>query len=156
MLDRLLDDVFSRFDNGSRSDAKVVDEFIRFAAMGNGPHRQLMDSDAFRADRVEHGIAQAAVRIVVLNGKNPALGGPGAFEYRRPVDGNDAVEIDHTYSNARCLQLVISLERLVECNSSRDDRKGIGCTLAQDFGAADLEPLFRSIEHRRFWPPCSK
>src|SRR5215467_12641557 len=107
----LLDDVFSRFDNGSSSDAIVIDEFFRLSAVRDGSHRKLMHADPFSSDSIEHGIAQPTMCIVVFNRKNPVLCIPSAFQQSGSVDGNDAVEIDDACGNAGRLQLIIGFER---------------------------------------------
>src|SRR5215831_5333013 len=150
-LVRLLDDVFSRFDNGSRSDAIVVNEFVRFSAMGNRPHCQLMNLDAFRTDRIEDSIAESPMCIVVFNRKDPVFGTPGALQQRGAIDGNDAVEIDHPYRDPCRFQMIVGFEGFEECDACRDDGQSIGGALSQDLGSTDLESLVRSIEYGRFW-----
>ena len=72
MRDGLFCDLFSCFDNRSRSDAKVVDEFVRLPAVWDRANRKLMHLDTFGSDRAEHRISEATVRIMIFNGEDDA------------------------------------------------------------------------------------
>ena len=68
------------------------------------------------------------------------------FRIEEELAAAEANTKERFHSDAGRFQLIICLKRLEESDSCRDDRKGIGCTLAQDFGTADLEPLFRQSD----------
>jgi hypothetical protein len=57
MQEGLFRDSFGCFDNRSRSDAKVVDEFVQLAAVWDRANRKLMHLDTFGSDRAEHRIS---------------------------------------------------------------------------------------------------
>ena len=76
----LLYDLFRCFDNRSRSDAEVVDKFVRLAAVWDRTNRKLMHLDALGSDRAEHRISEATVRIMIFDGEEPPLCGPGAVQ----------------------------------------------------------------------------
>ena len=58
----------------------MVDELVRFAAVRDGPHGELMDSDAFGSDGVEHGIAQPAVCIMIFDRQQSSMRCRRAFQ----------------------------------------------------------------------------
>lgn len=94
MQEGLFRDSFGCFDNRSGPDAEVVDEFVRLPAVRDRANGELMYFDAFGPDRTEHRIAEATMRIMILDGKEPPLRSPGTVQERRAVDGNNAIEID--------------------------------------------------------------
>jgi hypothetical protein len=48
--------------------------------MRDGAHGELMDADAFGSDRVEHGVANSAVCIMILDREEAPLGCGSAFQ----------------------------------------------------------------------------
>ena len=94
MQEGLFRDSFGCFDNRSGPDAEVVDEFVRLPAVRDRANGELMHLDAFGPDRTEHRIAEATMRIMILDGEEPALRSPGTVQERRAVDRNDTIEID--------------------------------------------------------------
>ena len=79
MQEGLFRDSFGCFDNRSRSDAKVVDEFVRLAAVRDRANRKLMYFNTFWSDRAEHRITKATMRIMIFNGKDAPLSGSGTI-----------------------------------------------------------------------------
>ena len=100
MLEGLFCDLFGCFDNRSCSDAKVVDEFVRLPAVWNRANGELMHLDAFGSDRAEDCIPEPAVRIMIFNGEDAPLRGPGTVQQRGAIDGDDAIEIDDPHGDA--------------------------------------------------------
>ena len=107
MQEGLFRDSFGCFDNRSRSDAKVVDEFVRLAAVWDRANRKLMNLDAFGSDRAEHRISKSTVRIMIFDGEEPPLRGPGTVQQRRAVDGGDTLEINDPHGDAGSFQSVV-------------------------------------------------
>ena len=66
-LKRLLEDLLGCFDNGTRSDAKMIDEFAGLAVAGDYPNRQLVHRHSVCAQRPEDGIAEFAVDLVIFD-----------------------------------------------------------------------------------------
>ncbi len=124
-MDGLLDDLLGRFDNRSCSDAKVIHEFVRLPAVGNGPNREFVDLHAFRSDRIKDGVAQPSVSVMILYGEEATFGRSGTVEQSRAVDWRDAVKIDHPYGNSRRLELIVCLERFEKCHARCDDREDV-------------------------------
>ena len=100
MQEGLFRDSFGCFDNRSCSNAKVVDEFVRFPAVWDRANRKLMHLDAFRPNRAEHCISETAVRIVIFNGEDAPLRGPGTVQQRDTVYGNNAIEVNDPHGDA--------------------------------------------------------
>jgi len=90
----LLYDLFNCFDNRPRSDAKVVDEFVRLPAMWDRANCKLMHLNAFWSDRAEHCISETAVRIVIFNREDAPLCGPGTIQQRDAIYGDNAIEVN--------------------------------------------------------------
>ena len=133
MREGLFCDLFGCFDNRSCSDAKVIDEFVRFSAVWDCANGKLMHLDALGSDRAKHSIPKTAVRIVIFNGEDAPLCGSGAVQQRGAVDRDDTVEIDDPHGDTGCFQYVIGLQGLEERDASRNNRKDIRCALANDF-----------------------
>ena len=125
--------LFGCFDNRSCSDAKVVDEFVWLPAVWDRANGELMHLDAFRSDRAEDGVPKAAVRIMIFNGEDAPLRGPGAVQQRGAVDGDDAIEIDDPHGDAGSFQCIIGLQGFEERDAGCDDREDIRRALANDF-----------------------
>ncbi len=109
MREGLFCDLFGCFDNRPCSNAKVVNEFVRLPAMWDRANGELMHLDAFGSDRTEHSIPEAAVRIMIFNGEDAPLRGPGAVQQRGAVNGDDAIEIDDPHGDAGSFQCVVRL-----------------------------------------------
>ena len=107
MQEGLFRDSFGCFDNRSGPDAEVVDEFVRLPAVRDRANGELMHLDAFGPDRTEHRIAEATMRIMILDGKEPPLRGPGTVQQRRAVDGDDTIEIHNPHEDAGTFQRVV-------------------------------------------------
>ena len=131
MREGLFCDLLRCFDNRSRSDAKVVDEFVRLAAVRDRANRKLMHLDAFGSDRAEHRITESTVRIMIFDGEEPPLRGPGTVQQRRAVDGDDTIEIDDPHGDAGGFQCVVGLQRFEERDACCDDREDIRRALAK-------------------------
>jgi len=76
----LFRDSFGCFDNRSCSNTKVIDELIRLPAVWDRANGELVYFDSFGSYRAQHGIPETTVRIMVLNGKDVSLCGPGAIQ----------------------------------------------------------------------------
>lgn len=107
MQEGLFRDSFSCFHNRSCSDAKVIDKFIRLPTVWDRANGKLMHFNAFWSDRAEHCIAETAVRIMILNGKDAPLSSPGTVQQRGAINGDDAVEIDDPHGGAGSFQCVV-------------------------------------------------
>jgi hypothetical protein len=93
-------DLLRCFDNRSRSDARVADEFVRLAAVRDRANPKLMQLDAFRPNRAEHRITESTVCIMIFDGEEPPLRGPGTVQQRHAVDGDDTIEIHDPHGDA--------------------------------------------------------
>src|SRR5262249_29293410 len=82
---------FGSFNNRPCSDTKVINEFIRLPTVRNCAHGELVHLDAFWPDRAEHRIPEAAVCIVIFNGEDTSLRGPGTVQQRCAIDGDDTI-----------------------------------------------------------------
>ena len=109
----------------------MVDELVRFAAVRNGPHGELMDSDTFGPDGVEHGIAQPTVRIMIFDRQQSSMRRRCAFEQCRAVDRDDAVQIDDADRDAGRLEFVVGFERFEKRHAGGNDRERVVLALAQ-------------------------
>ena len=125
--------LFGCFDNRACSDAKVVDEFVRLPAVRDRANGELMHLDTFGSDRAKHRIPEAAVCIMIFNGEDAPLRGPGAVQQRGAVDGDDAIEVDDPYGDAGSFQCVVGLQGFEERDACCDDREDIRRVLANDF-----------------------
>ncbi len=111
--------------------------------------RELADADALDlGERGEHGIADAALGPVVLDGDDRA-GVGGRLADGLLVDGLDRVEVDHPGGNALSAELFGRLERLVERDAGPDQGHLILVGGAQDARAADLEPVVGPVDRGR-------
>ena len=107
MQEGLFRDSFGCFDNRSCSNAKVIDEFVRLPAVWDRANRKLMHLDTFGSDRAEHRISKSTVRIMIFDGEEPPLRGPGTVQQRRAVDGDDTIEIHDSHGDADTFQRVV-------------------------------------------------
>ena len=105
-------------------------------------------SSGFPLCGIEHSIPEAAVRIVIFNGEDASLRGPGAVQQRGAIDGDDAIEIDDPHGDAGSFQCVVRLQGFEECDTGCNDRKDIRRALANDLRSADLEPPDSSLSQR--------
>ena len=119
----------------------MVDEFVRLPAVWDHTNGKLMHFDALWSDRTEHSISKAAVRIVIFNGEDAPLRGPGAVQQRGAINGDDAIEIDDPHGDAGSLQCVVGLQRFEKRDTSCNDREDIRRALANDFQSADVDGL---------------
>ena len=69
----LRDELPGGFDDGSRSDSKIVDQFVRLAAPGDRADGQLVYHDPFGADGAEDRIAESAVGVVTFDPEEAPL-----------------------------------------------------------------------------------
>src|SRR5512147_251440 len=143
----LFSDSFCRLDNRSRSDAKMIDEFVRLSAVWDRANGEFMYSDTFRTDCTQHSIPETAVGVMIFNGKDAPLRGLGAVQQRGTVDGDDTIEIDDTHGDACCFQCVVGLQGFKERDASRDNRENIRCALTNDFRSADVERFIRPVQN---------
>src|SRR5687768_3487750 len=87
-------------DDGAASDAVALEELP-----GRATARDLADGEPvnlhFRVtDRLEDGGAQAAFRVVILDGQEARRAAAAGLEERHRIDGLHAVEIDHAHRDA--------------------------------------------------------
>ena len=129
----------------------MVDEFLRLPAVWDRANGELMHLDAFGADRAEHSIPEAAVRIMIFNGEDAPLRGPGAVQQRGAINGDDAIEIEDPHGDAGSFQCIVGLQGFEERDAGCDDRKHIRRALANDLRSADLERFIGSVQNRRLW-----
>ena len=72
-------------DDVRRGDPEAVEQLFRLAAAGNLAHGQAVDADAGLADGLGHGVADAASRVVILDGDDAGRRSrvPAAIKRRR-------------------------------------------------------------------------
>ena len=109
-----------RRDDVARRDAVLVEQFVGFAAARNLAHGQPGDGETRGGHGARDGVADAADRIVILDRDQPA-GFARGRQQRRRINRLQRVEIDHADGDALLLQLVVSLQRLVQRDAGADD-----------------------------------
>src|SRR5579875_3387158 len=117
---------------------------------GHGAHRQLPDRRYWQAaggEGVEHGVAEPALRPVVLRGDDVARL-VCRLAQRDRVDGLDRVRVDDPCRDAFGLQPLRGGQRLVHGDARRHDRDLVTWRGAQCPAAADGEVLAGPVDDR--------
>ena len=131
MQDGLFRDSVGCFDNRSRADSEVVDEFVRLPTMWDHTNRQLMHFDAFWADRAEHCVSETTVRVMIFDGDHASVGGLCGLDQSIAVDGLHGIRVDDADGDALLRQQIVRLQRLEQRHTRRDDRQRVAGTLPQ-------------------------
>ena len=103
-------------------------------------------------ERGEHGLAEAALRPVVLDGDEAALASPRPRRAALGVERLDRVEVDHPRRDSVLCERIRGGQRLVHGDSGGDDRDLVLVGRPQHAAASDLELLVRSVEDGRRGP----
>src|SRR5918996_4088999 len=123
-------------------------QLLRLAGAGHTPNRQLYDPRRLLAvgESGEDGLAEPALRPVILDRHDPPTGGLRRGRERTDVDRLERVEIDDARRDAVFGQAVGCGERLAHRDPGGDDRDVVLVGGAQDAAAADLELLVRTVD----------
>ena len=134
----------------ARVDARRRQQLGRRPGPRHRSDRELRDGrmGLLAREHVEHRVADAALRPVILDGDDrPGLASGGANGLR--VDRLDGIQVDHPRADAFRGQLLRGGQRLVQRDAGADDRHDVVIGPAHDAAATDVERLAGLVEDRR-------
>ena len=129
----------------------VLQEFIRLAAAREFRHGQFVDANAFRGHRGGHGIAQAAIPVMVFHSDDGVIRAFAAIDQQSFVDWFDAEDVDDANQDALLLEFIVRLQGFDESDASAHDGDFVPVALAKQNGFAEIELLRVVVNHRLSW-----
>ena len=82
-------------------DAEAIEQLVGLAAARNLADGEALHRDAGAGDRFGHRVADAARRVVILDGDEAAAGRAAGGDQAAAIDRRDRIEIDHANRRAR-------------------------------------------------------
>src|SRR5256714_13701494 len=133
-----------------RGDFRLVHQLRRLARTRKSPHGEVHDPRWIhvRAQRLHHGGAEAALRVVVFDDHQAATRQGRRLLQRDPVDGLDTVEVDNPRLDSVAFELVGGCQAVVDRHTGADQDDPVVRVAADQLGAANGEPGAGIIEHR--------